>query len=250
MTPGLSSLSKNVWAKAKLFSENLLFLHELFYLCAQIIGRTMTNAAISMTSLLDFIHSMSLSASNKQWLADHLYEEAKQERAVKLPHITKDDLTIDPAVDNLFNAITQALTMPLYDTGEGISIEKLAASKGVTIPASDYGSLIELASAVVAMHYYGNENIPSGSNPECEILIKGLNTGLEYVLTSSGRAGVNAILKIISAEIPSDELSPLFTLFAAGKENSYTAAEKTLYPLLDKFAVDSGLPDRDVYLES
>ena len=56
-----------------------------------------------MTSLLDFIHSMSLSASNKQWLADHLYEEAKQERAVKLPHITKDDLTIDPAVDNLFN---------------------------------------------------------------------------------------------------------------------------------------------------
>lgn len=200
---------------------------------------------------------IALLESDYEEFAYGLFRYSVEKKILKYvsPEFIKKKLKLNSAVlsfpvDNLFNAITQALTMPLYDTGDGVSIEKLAASKGVTIPASDYGSLIELASAVVAMHYYGNENIPSGSNPECEILIKGLNTGLEYVLTSSGRAGVNAILKIISAEIPSDELSPLFTLFAAGKENSYTAAEKTLYPLLDKFAVDSGLPDRDVYLES
>lgn len=34
-----------------------------------------------MTSLLDFIHSMSLSASNKKWLADRFYEETKSETA-------------------------------------------------------------------------------------------------------------------------------------------------------------------------
>ena len=41
----------------------------------------MNNATVSMTSLLDFIHSMSLSASNKKWLADRLYEETKSETA-------------------------------------------------------------------------------------------------------------------------------------------------------------------------
>ncbi len=151
-------------------------------------------------------------------------------------------------VDNLFNAVNDALTMPLYDDGGKVSIEKLAASKGVSIPESDYGSLLELASAMVAMHYYGNENMPAGTNPECEILIKGLNTGLEYVLTKSGRSGLNLLLSVLGTEIDTEVLSPLFRAVIAGKENSYVTAEKVLYPLLDKFAVDFSLPDRDVYL--
>ena len=36
---------------------------------------------ISMNTVLNFLHSMSLSTSNKQWLADHLYEEIKAEKA-------------------------------------------------------------------------------------------------------------------------------------------------------------------------
>ena len=168
------------------------------------------------------------------------------------PEFIKDKLKVSGPlaipVDNLFNAICDALTMPLYDSGSGVSIEKLAASKGVTIPASEYGSLIELASAMVAMHYYGNENMPSGETPECEILVKGLNTGLEYVLTKSGRSGLNLLLSIIGAEIDTETLSPLFTAVTLGKEDSYVIAEQVLYPLLDKFAVDFSLPDRDVYL--
>lgn len=35
---------------------------------------------ISMNTVLNFLHSMALSTSNKQWLADHLYEEVKAER--------------------------------------------------------------------------------------------------------------------------------------------------------------------------
>lgn len=154
------------------------------------------------------------------------------------------------AVDSLFGAVTEALTMPLYNKTDEISIEKLAGSKGVKIPASDYGSLIELASAVVAAHYYGNENLASAENPECEILVKGLNTGLQYVLTKTGRAGLNALLNIIGTEIPTDELSPLFKAVSAGKEDSYKIAGQILYPLLDRFAVDSDLPDRDVFIPS
>ena len=36
---------------------------------------------ISMNTVLNFLHSMALSTSNKQWLADHLYEEVKAEKA-------------------------------------------------------------------------------------------------------------------------------------------------------------------------
>ena len=35
---------------------------------------------ISMNTVLNFLHSMALSTSNKQWLADHLYEEVKAEQ--------------------------------------------------------------------------------------------------------------------------------------------------------------------------
>ena len=71
------------------------------YFCRQE-KRMLMEGRVSMTSLLDFIHSMSLSTSNKQWLADRLYEETRQEAATKnnedWPRLTKEDLTISPEV--------------------------------------------------------------------------------------------------------------------------------------------------------
>ncbi|MBP3227920.1 MAG: hypothetical protein J6M53_03930 [Bacteroidaceae bacterium] len=37
------------------------------------------NVTLSMDSVLNFLHSMSLTASNKRWLAEHLLNEAKAE---------------------------------------------------------------------------------------------------------------------------------------------------------------------------
>ena len=68
------------------------------------------------------------------------------------------------------------------------------------------------------------------------------------MLTKTGRSGLDTLLEIISMQVNTDELSPLFTAVSLGKENSYKIAERVLYPLLDNFAVDSGLPDRDVFL--
>ena len=69
------------------------------------------NATVSMTSLLDFIHSMSLSASNKKWLADRLYEETKSETVDKKekedwPKLSKEDLVLSPEVMKLVEDIT------------------------------------------------------------------------------------------------------------------------------------------------
>ena len=59
---------------------------------------------ISMNTVLNILHSMSLSTSNKRWLADHLYEEVKAEQeaaattASGWPKIRREDIHISPEV--------------------------------------------------------------------------------------------------------------------------------------------------------
>ena len=65
---------------------------------------------ISMNTVLNFLHSMALSTSNKQWLADHLYEEVKAERAASTtnsgwPKIRREDMRISPEVMKLVEDI-------------------------------------------------------------------------------------------------------------------------------------------------
>lgn len=69
------------------------------------------NLTISMDTVLNFLHSMALSTSNKQWLADHLYEEVKAERKAAAtttsgwPKIRREDLHISPEVMKLVEDI-------------------------------------------------------------------------------------------------------------------------------------------------
>lgn len=68
------------------------------------------NSTTVMNNLLNLIQSMALTASNKRWLADHLYEEAEIEERVKheeslhsgWPKLRKSDLVISPKVANMF----------------------------------------------------------------------------------------------------------------------------------------------------
>ena len=68
------------------------------------------NLTISMNTVLNFLHSMALSTSNKQWLADHLYEEVRAERAASVadngwPKIRREDMHISPEVMKLVEDI-------------------------------------------------------------------------------------------------------------------------------------------------
>ncbi len=66
---------------------------------------------ISMNTVLNFLHSMALSTSDKQWLADHLYEEVKAERKTAAttnngwPKIRREDIRISPEVMKLVEDI-------------------------------------------------------------------------------------------------------------------------------------------------
>lgn len=152
-------------------------------------------------------------------------------------------------IDFLMGSVKEALTMPLYDGGNGeLSIEALAKEKSVTIPKSEYKSLIDMVTSIVAMHYYGDENIPSDSHPECEILVKGLNTGLEYILSKNSRKSLMALLNMLPVKsvLNEAEIGHLNLWFIVlGSEYSYLIANRTLFPILDKFAVNQGLDDRN-----
>lgn len=66
------------------------------------------NLTISMETILNFLHSIPLSTSNKRWLADHLYAEVSEEETKKKsksdngwPKIRREDLQVSPEVSDL-----------------------------------------------------------------------------------------------------------------------------------------------------
>ena len=68
------------------------------------------NLTISMNTLLNFLHSLALSTSNKQWLADHLYEEVRAEKTASAtkngwPKIRREDMHVSPEVMKLVEDI-------------------------------------------------------------------------------------------------------------------------------------------------
>lgn len=78
-----------------------------------------TNVLLNMDSLLSFIHSLSLSASNKRWLAEKLLEETREEAVTKEmldKHFGKwkDNRSADKVIEDMRNArseIRQPLNM-------------------------------------------------------------------------------------------------------------------------------------------
>lgn len=62
---------------------------------------------ISMNTVLNFLHSMALSTSNKRWLADHLYEEVRAEEKAAPIVRSKKKLT-EKEKDELFFSVAGA----------------------------------------------------------------------------------------------------------------------------------------------
>ena len=65
------------------------------------------NLTISMNTVLNFLHSMALSTSNKRWLADHLYEEVMAEEKAAPVVRPKKKLT-EKEKDELFYSVAGA----------------------------------------------------------------------------------------------------------------------------------------------
>ena len=85
----------------------LVFLQNKHYLCGINQNCAIMELKISMNTVLNFLHSMPLSTSNKRWLADHLYEEVKAEEKAASMGKAKKKLT-EKEKDELFYSVAGA----------------------------------------------------------------------------------------------------------------------------------------------
>ncbi len=180
----------------------------------------------------------------------------KIERVIEADSIKKKLKTqsgpLADAVDIVMPLVTRALNMPLYGS-EGESVASLAAAAGATLPPSDYQSLMDLVTSVVAVVYTGGEDIPVSKSPEGKILIVALNTLLKYVLAQTGNQVTQQSLNRIFGALGLDRLGQidLFRwnrMYLPGADLSYAAAESLLSPFLNQFLQDDDVPDRDAVL--
>jgi len=187
------------------------------------------------------------------------YSVAKKIDRVIAPESLKRMLKADSgvladAVDTVMPIVIDALDMPLYEKDtDGVSVEKLAASAGAKLPESDYESLMDVITTVVAVIYRGNEDIPTSTSPEGKIVIIALNTLLKYVLSKTGnRVTTDSLNKIASVfgldRVEYVDLYKWNRALVLGADNSYEIATAVLAPLLDKFLLDDGIPDRNAVL--
>lgn len=156
------------------------------------------------------------------------------------------------AVDIVMPLVTEALNMPFY-AEDGDSVASLAAAAGATLPPSEYKSLMDLITSLVAVIYQGGENIPTSKAPEAKIFLIALNTMLKHILAQAGNRVTADSLNRIFGVLGFDQLDrvDLFRwnrAYIPGAENSYTVAESVLSPFLNKFLEDDDVPDRDAVL--
>lgn len=201
---------------------------------------------------------LALMKSDYKAYAYGLFKYSIEKKVLKYvsPDFLKNKLKVEDGIlsdeiDAVLGLVVNTLNMNLYDNGDGSqSIEALAAEKGVALPKSDYYSMADLVSSLVALHYHGDENLPCNESPEGEILIKSLNTGLQYIISNVGSEAVSALIPFIDEILPEQSagLKIWFTAASFDRENSYKVAEKILYPIFDKFTFDAAPSDRDITL--
>ena len=185
------------------------------------------------------------------------FSVAKKIERVIAPDFLKEAIGVSSgpladALDLVMPIVTEALNMPFY-AEEGESVSSLAAAAGAALPPSEYESLMDLATGLVAAVYVGGENLPVAEAPEAKIFLIALNTMLKYVLAQTGNRVTEETLNRIAGALGLDEIGgiDLFRwnrLYVPGAAYSYAAAEAALSPFLNRFLVDDDVPDRDAVL--
>ena len=185
------------------------------------------------------------------------FSVAKKIERVISPDFIKKELgdeaaALGDAVDIVMPLVAEALNMPFY-AEDGESVASLAAAAGTTLPPSDYQSLMDLITSVVAVVYRGGEDIPTTKSPEGKILIIALNTLLKYVLAQAGNQvsadNLNRIFDALGLDrLDGIDLFRWNRAYILGANCSYAAAEAVLAPFLNQFLEDDEVPDRDAVL--
>ena len=97
-------------------------------------------------------------------------------------------------IDAMVGALQQAVRLPMY--GKTGSVEEIARRGGVELEPSEYYNLLDLAGAVYAGHFAGNENV-SMDSLELRLFGQAVNAVLLAVLTEMPVQATDALLAAV-----------------------------------------------------
>lgn len=164
--------------------------------------------------------------------------------------IGTDSAVLRFAVEKICTRAHEAVFMPLYGDN---SLSSIAKSYNVTLPASDYETMFEMAMNVVLAHFEGDEKYYIDS-PEVQLVLKCLNTALQYALEGIPDGIADIIIGKVLESFGVNVLELKFALRGFGAQvintgdHSYEVVSAVLKPVLEGYIVDNGPADNNAVL--
>lgn len=164
-----------------------------------------------------------------------------------------DNPEMTALIDKIIPKLNEAVNMPFYaekETEEGKSLESVLKGYDVTIPDSDYESLLNLAVSIYQAHVAGDENMPAYSN-EVVLASKGIGAALAYTLNDVTAQEYSMVLtyvcKLLGVDVPAELVN------CAGDhikrfEGIELVISTAILPLILKATVDEAPGDLNVTL--
>lgn len=162
----------------------------------------------------------------------------------------------DPEVKAIFDGVAEKLaecfdvSIYLKNETNGISIERLLAKFEVSLPETDYNTLLEILTAIYMQHICGDEDIPIYSD-EILIFSRGLAASLSYATSDLTDEDYAMVLSYIGKKL--DIKTPdIFTDYVASELRRYQGSEllvsTSIVPLIISYANDTYPNDSNVTL--
>ena len=215
------------------------------------------------TSLLpDGIHEEALSLAQTNFLryaknCTYLGVEmmiSSYTKANQLKKILKtDNETVNNVVDKAAGKIEEVASLPIYaadETIEGKSIEAMAAAQNITLPETEYKTLIQLVTTIYQKNAEGDENI-TGYSDEMILFSRALAVALNYALSDVTPEEFTEILTFV-AELLGVDISQDIINALGSSIDKFRGCElfvtSVAVPLIAEFGVDNAPADRNVTL--
>ena len=142
------------------------------------------------------------------------------------------------SIMRLVNKLTDIAEMPLYGDN---SVETLASLYGISMPASNYQNLWDLATELVSMHYAGEEALKPTSD-DVQILFKSVAVVVRSVFSAKDASALTIAAADLLNNAQASDISGIKTLcmqtFGQVTPFEYFSAA-LLSPFLYEFAYDS-----------
>ena len=159
------------------------------------------------------------------------------------------DAEIITIINNVVPTLREAILMPLY--GEN-SLSSIAVDYDITIPSSDYSTLLAAAVEIYAAHCAGNENMPI-YNSTVKVTLNGLAAALAYALKDLSAEDYEKVITFALNKLGyADKIPAELTKYAADAIARADGIELVLTyavsPIVEDFSMDAEPDDVKVSL--